>query len=203
MVLYIRFRDVNNKYPDAAEVPKFKAMKMEKQAGDPVVNWRGAVTYTSLILYASDGHLPLRRHFLEASFIFCVTATVLVPTSCAESPMWKASHAPLVSHHVSTWYPAVTCFVSHTEMYNCVLPFQTPEGEVFVAALHSFSQNGHVCSDPSHSQDSSILITVHQLEETFHATDVSVSRGCWQLSSYCYAEVKSNKLLLLRSCTSG
>lgn len=87
-----------------------------------------------------------------------------------------------------------------------MLPFQTPAGAVFVTALHSFSQHGHVCSDPSGSQDSSLqphLLTMHQLEETFRASGFSVSRGCWRFSAHCYAEVKSNKLLLLRSYASS
>lgn len=109
MVLYIRFRDANNKYPDADEVPEFKAMKMEKQVGDPVVDWRGAVTYTSLILYASGGHLPWRRHFLEAFFIFCVTATVLVPTSHAESPSGKHHIPPLHFPRASSCVHLLSC----------------------------------------------------------------------------------------------
>lgn len=62
-----------------------------------------------------------------------------------------------------------------------MLPFQTPAGVVFATALHSFSQHDHVCSDPSDSQDSSFqlhLPTMHQLEETFHAGGILVSRGC-------------------------
>lgn len=47
MVLYIRFRDANTKYPDAAGVPEFKDVKMEKQVGTPAIDWGGAVPYTS------------------------------------------------------------------------------------------------------------------------------------------------------------
>lgn len=70
---------------------------MEKQVGPPAIDWRGAVPYTSLILYASHGHLPWRRNFLEASFMYRVTVTVLVPTSYAESPSGKHHIAPSLS----------------------------------------------------------------------------------------------------------
>lgn len=47
LVLYIRFRDASTQYPDAAGVPEFKAVKMEKQVETQNINWRGAVPYTS------------------------------------------------------------------------------------------------------------------------------------------------------------
>lgn len=47
LVLYIRFRDANTQYPDAAGVPEFEAVKMEKQVGTQKLDWRGAVPYTS------------------------------------------------------------------------------------------------------------------------------------------------------------
>lgn len=104
---------------------------------------------------ASDGYLPWRRNLLKAFSAYRISATVLVPSSYAESPIGSSTSPPFALC-VSSCVPLIAhsdLFPSHTEV--CV-PFQTLA--VFAASLHNFPQPSPVCSAAFDPHDSCLQL---------------------------------------------